>query len=79
MARVPQHVIKSSTIKVVASEELQREVEQELASASKEDTPDMSELLQASDEEVVEDEAEDEVSKDEVVSEDDTDEDEDEA
>jgi len=57
--KAPQHTIKQSTLKAVASEELQAEVGQELASAApEEETPSMEEVLASA-------EAEDEVSDEE--------------
>ena len=58
--KVPQHQIANSTLKTVASEELQEEVEQELqtAKASKGPTPDMSDLLATSSEDDEEEEEE---------------------
>lgn len=58
--KVPQHTIVPTTVKTVASEELQAEVEQELAQAvaDESETPDISELLQSSEEEEEEDEDE---------------------
>lgn len=45
--KVPQHTIKPVVVKTVASEELQQEVEEQIAAATEteEETPDMSELL----------------------------------
>lgn len=45
--KVPQHTIKPAVVKTVASEELQQEVEEQIAAATEteEETPDMSELL----------------------------------
>jgi len=48
--KVPMHVIKNSTLRAVASDELKREVEEEIASAEAEDSSknrNMDELLEA--------------------------------
>tara|TARA_R100000664_G_C2686100_1_gene92072 strand:+ start:153 stop:335 length:183 start_codon:yes stop_codon:yes gene_type:complete len=51
--KVPQHQITNSTLRTVASEELQEEVEKELqtAKASKKPTPSLSKLLATSNKE----------------------------
>ena len=50
--KVPQHAIKSSVLKAVASEELEEEVKQEIevAKASEEDAPNIQDLLIIEDE-----------------------------
>jgi hypothetical protein len=46
--KVPQHnILPSVDLKVVASEELQEEVEKELANAAKVEAKDMTEILKA--------------------------------